>query len=175
MRLLAIVAGASLLAGCFISKDDLIAPADADYPIADGAHFAVYKLDAGGKRTGDAPKHITITRKGADYLYVLDHEKPAPGLMDDIGGGNYIAMAHHLDKPHESIYVLFHRTDGNWLRYAPNCSDFARLAAAHGKSRADFHITASGNNCAFSSYEDLKKAMALHIQYAAPDAEYVAE
>ncbi len=175
MRLLIVVAAAGLLSACFVSKTPLFTPADADYPIADGARFTVWKIDPLGKRIDDAPDHLTVTRDGADYVYTLRDEKPVKGLMDDIGNGFYIALSRDMTKPGETSYALFHNTGTKWLRYAPVCSDFARLAAEHGKSRADFHIEPSGNNCAFKTYADLKAAMMFEARYGTPNAEYVAE
>lgn len=174
-RLAAIVAAFLLLAACFVSKTPLFGPAEADYPIADGARFAVYKLDNNGERTSDAPRHVVVARKGADYVYTLDGEEPVAGLMDDIGGGDYIALVRDAEKPGEAIYGLLRRKGEGWLRYSPECSDFIRAASRHGHSRASFNIAPSGNDCAFSSYDDLKKAMAAEVQYAAPDMEYVKE
>lgn len=170
-----IVLGASvLLSACFISNTPLIAPADADYPIADGARFAVWKLDPGGNRIYDA-EHVTVTRAGADYVYSLRDETPVHGLMKEIAPGAYIVMGRDLTKPGKATYAGLRKDGDRWLRYAPNCSDFARMAAEHGKSRADFHIEASGNDCAFSTYADLKAAMEMHMRYAPPNGEYVAE
>jgi hypothetical protein len=174
-RWLTLLGACALLSACFISKTPPIAPADADYPITDGTRFAVWKLDPGGKRLEGEPGHLTVTRDGADYVYALRDEEPVKGLMDDVGNGFYIALGRDVTKPGHAVYALFHKTGDKWLRYAPNCSDFARMAAAHGKSRADFHIEANGNDCEFSSYADLKAAMALEAEYATPNAEYVAE
>lgn len=173
---LALVAAVCLaLAGCFISKTPLFGPADADYPIADGARFMAYKLDDGGRRTADAPRHVVVTRKGSDYLYTIDGEDPVAGLLDDIGNGDFIGLARDPTKPGEVMYGLFRKHGEGWLRYSPNCSDFARAAAKHGQSRETFNITPSGNDCAFASYADLKRAMTALVQYAAPDVEYVKE
>jgi hypothetical protein len=174
LRWLILLGASALLSACFISDKPLIAPADADYPIADGARFAVWKLDPGGKRTGDV-EHVTMTRDGADYVYSLRDETPLHGLMDEIGPNTFIVMGRDATKPGKATYAAFRKDGNRWLRYAPYCSDFARLAATHGKSRADFHIEQSGNDCAFSSYADLKAAMEIHLQYAPPNAEYVAE
>ncbi|MCE9648390.1 MAG: hypothetical protein K8R18_02090 [Parvibaculum sp.] len=174
VRWLTVLGACALLSACFISDKPLIAPADADYPIADGARFAVWKLDPGGKRTGDV-EHVTVTREGADYVYSLRDETPVKGLMDDIGNDTYIVLARDVTKPGKATYAAFRKDGSRWLRYAPNCSDFARLAATHRKSRADFHIEASGNDCAFSDYADLKAAMEMEVRYATPNGEYVAE
>jgi len=175
LRLAAALAACLLLTACFISKVPLFGPAEADYPISDGARFAVYKLDSNGKRMEDAPRHVTITRKGADYLYTLDGDDPVAGLMDDIGNGDFIALGRG-EKPNDAVmYGLFRKKGDGWLRYSPNCSDFARAAAQHGQSRETFNITPSGNDCAFTSYADLKRAMAALVEYSAPDNEYVKE
>jgi hypothetical protein len=118
---------------------------------------------------------VTVTRAGADYVYNLRDETPVHGLMKGIGADAYIVLARDLTKPGKATYAAFRKDGPRWLRYAPNCSDFARLAASHGKSRADFHIEQSGNDCAFSDYADLKAAMEMHMQYSPPNGEYVAE
>ncbi len=68
IRRLAAFAALLLLAGCLVSDGDLIAPADADYPIADGTRFAEYPLDETGARAGDDPESVIVTRDGARYL-----------------------------------------------------------------------------------------------------------
>ena len=171
----ATIAASLLLAACFVSKPPLFGPAEADYPVANGARFAVYKLDDRGERTKDAPHHLTVARKGSDYVYTLDGEEPVAGLMDDIGGGDYIALIRDAEKPGEAMYGLLRRKGDGWLRYSPECSDFIRAVSKHGLDRASFNITPSGNDCSFTSYADLKKAMAAEVQYAAPDTEYVKE
>jgi len=174
LRWLIVLGTSALLSACFISNTPLIAPADADYPIANGARFAVWKLDPGGHRIYDA-EHVTVTRAGADYVYSLRDETPLHGLMKEIAPGAYIVMGRDATKPGKATYAGFRKDGTRWLRYAPNCSDFARLAVEHGKSRADFHIEASGNDCALSTYADLKAAMEMHMRYAPPNGEYVAE
>ena len=174
-RLVAIVAASLLLSACFVSKTPLFSLAEADYPVADGAHFAIHKLGLDGKRLDEAPRHLTVTRKGTDYLYTIDGEEPVTGLMDDIGGGDYIALVRNAGKPGETMYGLLRRKGDGWLRFSPECSDFIRAAGKRGEDRATFNITPSGNNCAFSSYGDLRKAMAALVRYATPDVEYVKE
>lgn len=178
MRLsrLALAAAALLaLSACFVSKTPLFGPSEADYPVPAGARFAVYKLDDNGKRTSAAPRHVTVARDGAEYVYTLDGEEPMKGLMDDIGHGDYIAYIRDPQKAGEVLYGVLRKKGDGWLRFSPECSDFIRLANKHGQDRATFHIAPSGNDCAFSSYDDLKKAMAALVEYTAPDAEYVKE
>ncbi|HUD50368.1 hypothetical protein [Parvibaculum sp.] len=174
-RFAAVVAGCLMLAACFVSKTPLFGPAEADYPVPDGARFTVHKLDDNGERTNDAPRHLTVSRKGADYLYTLDGEEPVAGLMDDVGDGDYIVLGRDMSKPGEVLYSLFRKKGDGWLRYSPNCSDFARAIAAKGMSRETFNIAPSGNDCAFSNYDDLKRAMRELVKVSAPDNEYVKE
>ncbi|HMM15175.1 MAG TPA: hypothetical protein PKA57_11155 [Parvibaculum sp.] len=174
-RLAAILAASLLLSACFVSKVPLFGPAEADYPVPDGARFAAFKLDDNGSRASAPPRHLTVTRKGADYLYTFDGEEPVAGLLDDIGGGDYIALIRDSEKPGEAVYGLLRQKGEGWLRFAPECSDFIRVAERHGESAGTFNITRSGNDCAFSSYDDLKRALAAAARYTAPDTEYVRE
>lgn len=174
-RLAASLAASLLLSACFVSKTPLFGPGEAEYPVADGARFAIHKLGSDGKRLNEAPRHLTVTRKGPDYLYIIDGEEPVAGLMDDIGGGDYIALVRDAGKPGEAMYGLLRKKGGGWLRFSPECSDFIRAVEKHGEDRTTFNIAPSGNDCAFSSYDDLRKAMAALVRYAAPDMEYVSE
>ncbi len=170
-----ILAAAGLLSACFVSKGDLIAPKEADYPIASGTRFAVWQLDANGHRKKEKPGHITVTRDGANYVSTEKSQTPITGLMDDIGGGNYIVLFHDPDHAGQAVYGVLRKSGRNWLSHGITCPDFVKLAAAHGKSLADFHTSDEGGNCAFSRYDDLKAAMAIELQYGKPDTEYAAE
>lgn len=174
-RWLTVLGASALLSACFISDAPLIAPADADYPIADGTRFAVWKLDDKGERKRETPAHAVVTRDGANYVYTEPGEKPITGLMDDMGGGAYIVLFHDEDHPGQSIYGLLQKSGDNWRSHGITCPDFAKLAKAHGKSLADFHTADDRGNCAFSNHDDLKAAMELEARYAAPNEEYVAE
>jgi hypothetical protein len=174
-RWIVVVLATGLLSACFVSHGDLIVAGDADYPIAAGTHFTVWKLDGMGRHTGDKPVHIVVTRSGPNYVYDEKGEKPVTGLMDDVGGGNYIVLFHDQDHPGQSIYGAVHKAGKNWLSHAITCPDFARLAEAHGKSLADFRTADDGGNCAFSNYDDLKSAVLFELAYGKPDKEYVAK
>ena len=169
-----ILASAGLLSACFVSKGDLIAPKDADYPIASGTTLTVWKLDEAGRRKNETPGHAVVTRDGANYVYTETGEKPVTGLMKSAGGDDFIVLFHDQDHPGQSVYGLVRRSGDNWLSYGVTCPDFAKLAKAHGKSLADFHTSDDGGNCAFTSYDDLKAAMLFLRANGKPDTEYAA-
>jgi len=158
------------LAACFVSAKPLFSEREADYPITDGAIFSVQILNETGEADGEAPQQVTITRDGAYYLYTVKGEdEPLRGLLDDLGDGNYAAVSFDEES---ALYGLYQQRGEKWLRHGMSCSDFEALAAKHGKSGADFGIKSDGNECSFSSYDDLKRALLFQARHGRPDAEY---
>lgn len=158
------------LAACFVSEAPLFSEKEADYPIADGARFSVQSINPDGTPKADAPQDVIVTRQGVFYLYsVTGEDESLRGMLDDLGDGNYAAVSLDGDG---AMYGLYQRRGEKWMRHSMNCADFEALAAEHGKDAASFGIESDGNECQFSNYEDLKRALLFEAQYGAPDAEY---
>ncbi|MEQ9150845.1 MAG: hypothetical protein RLO06_05085, partial [Parvibaculum sp.] len=125
IRRLAAFAALLLLAGCLVSDGDLIAPADADYPIADGTRFAEYPLDETGARAGDDQESVIVTRDGARYLMQTGEDgKLFSGLMKEIGPELYAVMMREDDVAEGNLYALMKREGASWKRWGMVCPDF---------------------------------------------------
>ena len=161
------------LSACFISRGDLITPAEADYPLPHGTQIAIYSLDENGARRNQAPDLATLVREGDYYQLTMEGEPPVTGLIDHMGGDLYIAMARDDEQPGQNLYALFVRDGSVWHRHGLICSDFEEIAAAQGKTLDEFGIKEAGGDCLFDKYDDLKRAMQFESQHGAPDADYV--
>lgn len=174
---IAVLAALLLLPGCFVSDDDLIAAADADYPVADGARFALHMLDDDGNRAADAPDPVVVSRDGAWYLMTMGaDDKPFRGRMDEIAPGLYAVMAREADVAGPGgLYVLLERDGDDWKRWSMICPDFVSLAKAQGVALADFGATVANSDCVVADFASLTKALLFAHEFGRPDAVYVAE
>jgi hypothetical protein len=176
IRRLAVFLAPLLLAGCLVSDGDLIAPSDADYPIADGTRFAEYPLDETGARTGDAPETVIVTRDGARYLMRTGEDgKLFSGLMKDIGPELFAVMLREDDTPEGNLYALMKRDGTSWKRWGMVCPDFVAMVDENGKTLADFGIEVRNSDCVAQDFASVTRALLFAHEHQAPDAEYVAE
>ena len=166
-----------LLPGCFTSDTDLIAAVDADYPVADGARFALHRLDDDGNRAGDAPDTVTVTRDGEWYLMTTGADgKPFRGRMDEIAPGLHAVMAREADVAGPGgLYVLLERAGADWKRWSMICPDFVALEEARGVALTEFGVTVANSDCMVTDFASLKKALMFAHAFGKPDAVYVAE
>ncbi|MBX3493802.1 MAG: hypothetical protein KF899_12635 [Parvibaculum sp.] len=177
-RFAAALAATLLLGGCFISTGDLIAPADADYPVADDARFTLHELDESGARTDAKPGIVHVSRDGERYTMVVnDHGKPFTGLMKEVAPGLYAVMAREADgDPADgNLYALLERDGNNWKRWGMVCPDFVSLAGERGARLSDFGVTVENSDCAVKDFASLTKALLFAHELGKPDAVYVAE
>ena len=173
LHLSAITALALALTGCFISRGDLITPREADFPLASGTRITIYALNDKGTRREGKPEHAILTRDGEFYRLTPEGDEPLTGLIDAIGENLFAAMLHDTEHPGASLYGLFVREGNVWRRYGIVCSDFAKLAEAHGKPLGTFGIANANGDCLFTSYGDLQRALLFARNHMSPDAEYV--
>ncbi|MEQ8266910.1 MAG: hypothetical protein RH982_06925 [Parvibaculum sp.] len=170
------VATALMLAGCFISTGDLIRPADADYPVADGARFVLHELDETGARTGETAEETRVTREGDRYLMTTGEEgKLFAGLMKQIAPDLYAVQAREADAPEGNIYALVERNGANWRRWSMVCPDFVSLAEDKGVALSTMGVTIESSDCVVADFESLKQALLFAHENAQPDMEYVGE
>jgi hypothetical protein len=172
------LAAALLLSGCFVSTSDLIAPADADYPVADGARFTLHRLDETGARTGEKTDEMHVARAGDRYTMMMGEDgKLFTGLMKEIAPGLYAVLAREADSKEAEggLYVLLERDGDNWKRWGMICPDFVALAEERGIALAEFGATVENSDCVVKDFAGLKKALMFAHEFAKPDAVYVAE
>ena len=172
------ISAALLLGGCFISTGDLIKPADADYPVADGARFTVHSLDEEGRRADEKPQAVAIVRDGDWYVMTTgDDGKPFRGLMDEIAPALYAVMVHEADgDPADgNLYALVKRDGSGWQRWSMVCPDFVGLAEAKGVALSEMGVTLDSSDCVVADFASLRTALLFAYENAKPDTEYVAE
>ncbi|PKQ08914.1 MAG: hypothetical protein CVT73_05200 [Alphaproteobacteria bacterium HGW-Alphaproteobacteria-12] len=177
------IAAFLILAGCFISTGDLIKPADADYPVADGTHFAIYSLLADGTRAGNTPDKAVVTRKDGFYVMTMT-ESPnktglegnvMTGLMKAFETGLYAVMVQDPEKPGHNLYMLARKDGARWLRWDLVCPDFVNLAEENGVTVASMGVTIVSSDCEVKDFASLTKAMRFVHENKKPDWEYVVE
>lgn len=177
-RFAAALAATLLLGGCFVSTGDLIAPADADYPVADGSRFTLHRLDETGARTGETVDEVHVARAGDLYTMTMGEDgKPFTGRMKEIAPGLYAVMAREADAdPAEgNLYVLLERDGDDWKRWGMVCPDFVALAEERDVALSDFGVTIENSDCAVKDFASLTKALLFAHEFGTPDAVYVAE
>ena len=176
-RFAAALAATLLLGGCFISTGDLIAPADADYPVADDARSRCTNRRE-RRADGAKPGIVHVSRDGERYTMVVnDHGKPFTGLMKEIAPGLYAVMAREADgDPADgNLYALLERDGDNWKRWGMVCPDFVSLAGRRGARLSDFGVTVENSDCMVKDFDGLTRALLFAHEFGKPDAVYVAE
>ncbi|ABS63057.1 hypothetical protein Plav_1437 [Parvibaculum lavamentivorans DS-1] len=170
------ISAALLLGGCFISAEDLIKPADADYPIADGTRLVLHELDETGARTGATEEETRITRDGDLYLMTTGEDgKIFAGLMKEIAPDLYAVQAREADSPEGNLYALVERDGANWRRWSMICPDFVSMAEEKGVALSEMGVTLDSSDCVVEDFASLKTALMFAYENGKPDAEYVAE
>ncbi|MEX1153373.1 hypothetical protein, partial [Parvibaculum sp.] len=167
------LAAALLLSGCFVSTADLIAPADADYPVADGARFTLHRLDETGARSGEKTDEMHVARAGGRYTMMTGEDgKLFAGLMKEIGPDLYAVLAREADtkEAEGGLYVLLERDGNDWKRWNMVCPDFVSLAEEKGVALSEFGVTIENSDCVVEDFAGLKKALMFAHEFGKPDA-----
>lgn len=165
MRLIAVFAllGVAFgLSGCFISDDPLITPADARYPVPDGARFVRTTV---GTASPGSDEDVLVRREGD--LYVHEATDPVDGKKDvmrgrmtDLDTGRFVAMAEGEGGAYY-IYTVFVPRESGYDEYQVTCTDLADVAKAQNKVIGDFGAShpQNGDDCKFTRLQDLKAAL----------------
>ena len=176
IRRLAALLAPLLLAGCLVSDGDLIAPAEADYPVADGSRFTVHMLDENGARADETPEQAIITIENGRYMMRSGEEnKVFGGLMKEVGPDLFAVMIREEDQTEGNLYALMERDGTAWRRWGMVCPDFVSLAESEGVALAEFGMTVRNSDCVVDNFANLTKALLFAHERQKPDAEYVAE
>lgn len=161
------------LAGCYVSKQELIAPADADYPFADGAHFDAF-IPVGKNWT---PKKTgrTLRRKGDHYVYGEDgaKEPSTPFLLKRVGKNRYIVQLDDSKNParvSEHYYELFEFDGTTAIQYQGLCPAWPIFVQ---QGLVDKIEDTATPRCIFSDFAKLTKALEMAAKNAAPEGKYV--
>ncbi|MDX5367503.1 MAG: hypothetical protein LPK88_13600 [Alphaproteobacteria bacterium] len=176
IRRLAALFAPLLLAGCLVSDGDLIAPAEADYPVADGSRFTVHMLDETGARADETPERAIVTIGNGRYMMRSGEEnKVFGGLMKEVGPNLFAVMIREEDQTEGNLYALMERDGASWKRWGMVCPDFVSLAESEGVKLAQFGMTVRNSDCVVDSFANLKMALLFAYERQKPDAEYVPE
>jgi hypothetical protein len=173
VRLLAALTLCALaLSGCYVSTRPLIAPAGADYPVADGARFAAFAPQ--GRGWTPLPSR-TVWRRGAYYVYQDDgRPKPSlPFLLKRIAPGLYVAqLSDHADpaKAREYVYELISFDGKTAIQQQGACPARPEWVRRGLIERIENTTTP---RCIFSSLEKLAVVLRESARNAAPEAKYV--
>nr|TFG52415.1 MAG: hypothetical protein E4H34_05040 [Hyphomicrobiales bacterium] len=162
------------LAGCFVSKEPLITPETADYPIASATNF-----DAFGRRGTDwrpLPEGRSVYRKGNYYYYVNDDSdrKSVPFLLKKISDGRYIAQANdtsNFDRVAEYYYFLIDFDGSEAIQHSGSC--WPRQAWIDDGLITQVERTSMNTRCLVENIEDLAVVLEGTMGFRAPEARFV--
>lgn len=176
IRRLAALLAPLLLGACLISDGDLISPAEADYPVADGSRFTVSMLDENGQRADETPETAVVTIENGRYAMRTGEEnKVFTGLMKQIGPDLFAVMIREENETEGNLYALMERNGPTWRRWGMVCPDFVSLAENEGVKLAEFGMIVRNSDCVVDDFANLEKALRFAHERQKPDAEYAAE
>lgn len=160
------------LTGCYVSKQPLITPATADYPVPDGAHFAAF-VPAGAKWLAHGGR--TLRRSGAYYVYVDDRGgKPSlPFLLKRIRPGLFVAQLSDNADPaqaREHAYELIDFDGKTAIQYSGTCPARAEWVTRHLVEHIEQTTTP---RCVFGNLGNLVTVLREAATNAAPEAKYI--
>ena len=160
------------LAGCYVSKQPFINPANADYPLKDGTHLDGFRPV--GKDWRPA-KGRTLHRVGGHYVYIEDGdtERSPPFLFKRVAPNRYVAQLSDSSDPRkvtEYYYQLIMFDGTTAIQYQATCD--ARPEWVD-RSLADKIEQTSTPRCLFSNFDKLATVLQEATKNAAPEAKYV--
>ncbi len=162
------------LTGCFLSKEQLIAPETADYPIEDGSHF-----DAFARRGTDwrpLPEGRSVYRRGDYYVYVNDDSDrtSVPFLLMEISPGRYIVQANdtsNFERVSEYYYFLMDFDGVEAIQYSSSC--WPRQEWIDEGVIAQVERTSMNTRCHFADIDSLTTVLQGVSTYTAPEERYL--
>ena len=171
---IALVLLSQAAAGCFLTKEPLITPDIASYPIESGAHF-----DAFARRGTDwrpLPIGRSVHRRGDYYVYVDDDSDRAsvPFLLLEIAPGRYIVQANdtsNFDRVSEYYYFLVDFDGAEAIRYSSSC--WPRQEWIDEGIITQVERTSINTRCHFADISNLTTVLEGSIEFAAPEERYV--
>src|SRR5262245_24874490 len=133
LRLVAIFAAMSLLAGCFQSEQPKFPLAEAAAPFGDGGRYVVYEWVTGDRF--ERQEVFVITRRpDRAYDFVNEKGEVLTISLHAVGGDRFAGQATDPKEPDkaEHSYVVFRVTGNDVMVYLPQCDkqNQAMLAAA---------------------------------------------
>ena len=162
------------LTGCFLSKEQLIAPETADYPIEDGSHF-----DAFARRGTDwrpLSEGRAVYRRGDYYVYVNDDSdrSSVPFLLMEISPGRYIVQANDtsdFERVSEYYYFLVDFDGVEAIQYSSSC--WPRQEWVDEGVITQVERTSMNTRCHFADIDSLTTVLQGASIYTAPEEKYV--
>ena len=160
--------------GCFLTKEPLITPDIASYPIESGAHF-----DSFARRGTDwrpLPAGRTVHRQGDYYVYVNDDSDrtSVPFLLLEIAPDRYIVQANdtsNFDRVSEYYYFLMEFDGVEAIRYSSSC--WPRQEWIDDGIITLVERTSINTRCHFADIENLTIVLEGSAEFAAPEEKYM--
>ena len=162
------------LAGCFLTKEPLITPDTAAYPIESGSHF-----DSFARRGTDwrpLPEGRSVHRQGDYYVYINDDSDrtSVPFLLMEIAPGRYIVQANdtsNFDRVSEYYYFLVEFDGVEAIQYSSSC--WPRQEWIDRGIITQVERTSINTRCHFADIAGLRTALEGASEYTAPEEKYV--
>lgn len=162
------------LAGCFLTKEPLITPDIAAYPVESGSHF-----DAFARRGADwrpLPEGRSVHRQGDYYVYVNDDSDrtSVPFLLLEIAPGRYIVQANdtsNFDRVSEYYYFLVEFDGVEAIQYSGSC--WPRQEWIDGGVITQVERTSINTRCHFADIAGLTTVLEGSSEFTAPEEKYV--
>ena len=162
-----------MLAGCYVSDQPFIAADTADYPIADGAAFQVFRPAGDDWRPQPGRR---VAREGAYYIYLEepDGKRSAPFLIKRVAENTYVVQMNDtadLARVTEYYYQLIDFDGMTAIQYSGTCA--ARPGWIERNLIARVEDAAATPRCIFDNFENLVAVLAEASRNAAPEARFV--
>ena len=173
LRVVFMVVAPLIAAGCYVSKQPLITPQTADYPVTAPAHFGASRPS--GDTWRPQPGR-TLQRVGMHYVYVEDGstKRSPPFLVKRIGPKRYIVQLSDSSDPKrvtEFYYTLMDFDGTTAIEYQPACAPRESWVTKKWVDKVERLST--NDRCLFTSFDNLKQVLEEAAVKAAPEARFV--
>jgi hypothetical protein len=162
------------LQACFLTKEPLITPENADYPIEPGSHFEVFARR--GTDWRPLPVGRSVHRQGDYYYYVNDDRNrlSVPFLLMEISPDRYIVQVNdtsNFERVSEYYYFLVDFDGVEAVQYSGSC--WPRKEWLDEGIISLVERTSMNTRCHFTAIENLTTVLEEVSEFAAPEEKYV--
>ncbi len=174
VRIAFVIGAACLLAGCYVSKQPLVALETADYPIADGTHLQAFAPQGKDWRPQEGR---TIHRKDGYYTYITDGEdkQSPPFLLKRVAPNSNLYIAQMSDRSNpkqvsEYYYDLIQFDGKTAVQHQATCPTRPDWVT---RGLADKIESTASPRCLFSDFGKMATALQEAAKVEAPEAKFV--